>query len=653
MTAGASQAGQTQWQINIYDGLQVIKSVPITGNVITIGRELDNDIALDDLEISRHHARLTRQGSHFIIEDLNSANGTLINNAPLTEPHILRSGDAVSLGEYKLKFEEVPQTVSPSQVLPPVQPAATNPPRSLFPWIIGGGILLITLLALLVLFAAGWIFTRGQTALTGEPTTQATTLAGRPVVELIQVPPSNSQIQINQSVTIQAIASDPAGVNRLELWVNNTKIDQISSSLSQNAPSIAAAFQWTPPNPGDHTLELHAYNQQGLATKLSIGIVTAIGSLPSPSPVPPTPTADPTSTPLPPTATPTDTPSPTPVPPTPTPSPAMLTVNIPALNVREGPGTQYAQIGQVTQGQQIKITGQATNAQGQWWQIELPDGPGWVSGNPNFVTAANAGTVPVVSPPPLPTAAAPTASPTATPTPAPASQGTVIRPPAGKTLLIISNRSTLNHPARLTLSGGKSVGGGKEFDPPPNGQLEVVLEPDFYRALWSSPARNGFARGAEFNAVAGKVMVMWIVPEHGLTDIEIYDELTIGGASTATPGATTPSNSQQNDGYSASPGKAMLVAGNRSAQNNFAVITLSGGNFGGGQQITLDANTETPVDLLPGKYRAVWNTPAHSNFSAGKEFIAATGEVIYSWIIPEHGQVFMQFPGQAAAQVNN
>jgi pSer/pThr/pTyr-binding forkhead associated (FHA) protein len=648
MTADASPSGQTQWQIKIYNGQQLIDTILVTGAVVTIGRELDNDITLDDLEISRHHARLTRQGNQFILEDLNSANGTFINNAPLTEPYILRAGDAVSLGDFKLKFEEIPLNILQARIPTSVQPAITKPARSLWPWIIAGGVLLVAVLAILAVFAAGWFLRRGQLSPTAEPTPQLTVVANRPIIELTQAPPNNSQVQVNQSMTIQAIASDPSGVSRLELWVNNIKMDQISSSLSQNAPSIAAAFQWSPQSPGDYTLELHAYNQQGLATKLRVSTVTAVGDLLTPTPLLPTFTPAPTFTSLPPT----DIPSPTPAPPTPTTGPALLGVKSPVLNVREGPGTQYPQIAQLTQGQEVEIIGQTTNAQGQWWQIALPNGLGWVAGNSDFVTLSNTGAVPVISPPPLSTAT-PTSTPTATPTPAPAIRETVIRPPDGKTLLIISNRSALNQPARLTLSGGKSVGGGKEFDPPPNGQLEVVLEPDFYRALWSSPARGGFTRGAEFNAIAGKVMVMWIIPEHGLTETEIYDQLTIGAAPTATPAATTGSGSQQQGGYHASPGKALLVAGNRSAQNNFAVITISGGNFGGGQQITLDANTETPLELLPGNYRAVWNTPAHNGFSAGKEFTTSSGEIILSWIIPEDGQVFMQFPGQPATQINN
>ena len=267
-------------------------------------------------------------------------------------------------------------------------------------------------------------------------------------------------------------------------------------------------------------------------------------------------------------------------------------------------------------------------------------------------TAINTEVVPVVSAPTTvaaaPVAAAPTSPPppTATATPTRA----VIQAPPGKTLLIVSNRSHANKPALLTLSGGKSVGGGKEINVPAGAEVRLVLEPDFYRALWSSPFRS-FVRGADFTAVPGKVMVMWIVPEDGLTNTEVYDELTIEGEATSTPTPPpTPTPAPVINGYSAPPGKALLVVGNKSLVNQFALVTISGGSFGGGQQITLDANTEIPLELLAGDYRAIWSTPG---FTAGSDFSVTTGEVIQGWIIPETGQVFMQFPGQAARQINN
>jgi hypothetical protein len=329
---------------------------------------------------------------------------------------------------------------------------------------------------------------------------------------------------------------------------------------------------------------------------------------------------------------------------------ALLAVNSPVLNVREGPGTQYGIIGQLAQGDGVEIVGQAETAQGRWWQVRTDvtaTGLGWVSAEPRLGTAINTDIVPVVAvlQAPIPT---PTASPSNTPTPTATPTVPATRAPSGKTLLIVNNRSLANLPARLTLSGGRSVGGGQEIDVAPNSQVELVLEPDFYRAVWSA-AYRGFARGVDFTAVPGKVMVMWIVPEDGLTGTDLYDELVVGGrdAPTATPSATSP---PAIGGYTAPPGKALLVVSNRSLTNVFGLVTVSGGSFGGGEQMILNANTERALEIAPGNYRTIWGT---AGFTAGHEFQASAGEVILGWIIPENEQVFMQFPGQPPRQINN
>lgn len=55
--------------------------------------------------ISRHHARITRQGREFVIEDLGSMNGTFVNGKKVTpyHPRGLKNGDELQLGELKLR----------------------------------------------------------------------------------------------------------------------------------------------------------------------------------------------------------------------------------------------------------------------------------------------------------------------------------------------------------------------------------------------------------------------------------------------------------------------------------------------------------------------------------------------------------------------
>jgi hypothetical protein len=67
--------------------------------IITLGRDITNDIVINDPEVSRHHCRLTQGGGGFTIEDLGSTNGTFINGQRLTGARPLSHGDTVGLGE--------------------------------------------------------------------------------------------------------------------------------------------------------------------------------------------------------------------------------------------------------------------------------------------------------------------------------------------------------------------------------------------------------------------------------------------------------------------------------------------------------------------------------------------------------------------------
>lgn len=66
---------------------------------IFIGRDLSNDIVINDPEISRRHARLYKQGNAYILEDLGSTNGTSVNSKRLTGPCKLNHGEAVGMGQ--------------------------------------------------------------------------------------------------------------------------------------------------------------------------------------------------------------------------------------------------------------------------------------------------------------------------------------------------------------------------------------------------------------------------------------------------------------------------------------------------------------------------------------------------------------------------
>ncbi len=151
---------------------------------------------------------------------------------------------------------------------------------------------------------------------------------------------------------------------------------------------------------------------------------TATPEPPSPTPAPPTATPEPpTSTPELPSPTP-EQPSPTPEPPTPTAAPAAPQVEItaPTVNLRSGPGTNYARLSQATRGQRLDIL--ARNNAGDWFQVQTPSGQvAWVINSSQFTRPVGdtSGVVVAASiPTPPPTARPATPRPVVQPTQAPA-----------------------------------------------------------------------------------------------------------------------------------------------------------------------------------------------------------------------------------------
>jgi hypothetical protein len=97
-------------------------------NEIFIGRDVSNDIVVNDSEVSRKHARLVTQAGGLVVEDLGSTNGTFVNGQRLMGPHVLRPGEVIMLGEnISLAFEtgyDIDATVAST----PAQPVYTPPP---------------------------------------------------------------------------------------------------------------------------------------------------------------------------------------------------------------------------------------------------------------------------------------------------------------------------------------------------------------------------------------------------------------------------------------------------------------------------------------------------------------------------------------------
>jgi pSer/pThr/pTyr-binding forkhead associated (FHA) protein len=70
----------------------------------TIGRLDECEVILTDKNVSRRHAEVRREGTGFVLVDLDSTNGTRVNGARVKR-HDLEDGDEISVGATKLRFE--------------------------------------------------------------------------------------------------------------------------------------------------------------------------------------------------------------------------------------------------------------------------------------------------------------------------------------------------------------------------------------------------------------------------------------------------------------------------------------------------------------------------------------------------------------------
>ena len=82
---------------------QVVKEYPLMKESITIGRNEDNTITVDNLAVSGYHARIDAAGKDFILTDLQSTNGTFVNDKKVIS-HKLVHGDNVIVGKHLILF---------------------------------------------------------------------------------------------------------------------------------------------------------------------------------------------------------------------------------------------------------------------------------------------------------------------------------------------------------------------------------------------------------------------------------------------------------------------------------------------------------------------------------------------------------------------
>ena len=125
-------------------GEQANKSHTLGDTPFTFGRNTDNTIVFAGGRASRRHAEIRRAGADYLLSDLGSSNGTLVNGQRLTAPHRLRHGDTFEIGDDAFRFDApapavdktlmvMPAVLSAPPTVPVPPPSTSRPCRHLRP----------------------------------------------------------------------------------------------------------------------------------------------------------------------------------------------------------------------------------------------------------------------------------------------------------------------------------------------------------------------------------------------------------------------------------------------------------------------------------------------------------------------------------------
>jgi len=82
-----------------------LKEIPLGARPVTIGRAPDNDIPIDNLAVSNYHARVYLEAGSLVVEDLNSLNGSFLNDIRV-ERAMLKDGDTILIGKHVVLVDQ-------------------------------------------------------------------------------------------------------------------------------------------------------------------------------------------------------------------------------------------------------------------------------------------------------------------------------------------------------------------------------------------------------------------------------------------------------------------------------------------------------------------------------------------------------------------
>ncbi len=92
--------------LEIYFNGVLKHSLKVQSDVLSIGRASSNDVVINNMGVSSHHAIISKKEELFYLEDLNSTNGTFLNSQKISSRQRINPQDSIIIGKHTLKFSE-------------------------------------------------------------------------------------------------------------------------------------------------------------------------------------------------------------------------------------------------------------------------------------------------------------------------------------------------------------------------------------------------------------------------------------------------------------------------------------------------------------------------------------------------------------------
>jgi predicted component of type VI protein secretion system len=134
----------------IQSGTEAGQAFELDRDVTIIGRGTDTDIVLTDTAVSRHHCQILREANAFIVQDMESKNGTIVNGEPITGAHHMQEGDLITVGDTTFLVESSPLPGTPAPAASDVAQPPTAGAGQSRGMLIGGGVIILILAGLLI-----------------------------------------------------------------------------------------------------------------------------------------------------------------------------------------------------------------------------------------------------------------------------------------------------------------------------------------------------------------------------------------------------------------------------------------------------------------------------------------------------------------------